>query len=77
MAHVGAGFAALPAGVRNRQWLGPLYGVGVWLGFEALQAPLLGLEQAKRLRPLERLALIVDHLLYGFVLSDTRRTPRE
>lgn len=72
----GAGFAALPASARNRQWLGPLYGVGVWLGFEALQAPLLGLKQAKRLRPLERLALIADHLLYGFVLSETRRTPR-
>lgn len=34
-------------------------------------------QELKRLRPLERLALIADHLLYGFVLSETRRTPRE
>jgi len=72
----GAGFAALPAGVRRQPWFGPLYGVGVWLGFEAVQAPLLGLKQAKALRPLERVTLAVDHLVYGFVLSETRRLPR-
>ena len=69
----GAGFAALPERVRKQPWFGPLYGVGVWLGFEAVQAPLLGLKQAKELRPLERVTLAADHLLYGFVLSETRR----
>jgi hypothetical protein len=69
----GAGFAALPEGMRKRPWVGPLYGLGVWLSFEVVQAPLLGLKQAKELRPVERVALAVDHLLYGFVLSETRR----
>ena len=69
----GAGFAALPEGVRRQPWFGPLYGVAVWLGFEAVQAPLLGLKQAKQLRPLERVTLAADHLVYGFVLSETRR----
>jgi hypothetical protein len=38
---------------------------------------LLGLTQAKRLRPAERSALAADHLLYGFVLSEMRRRPQE
>jgi hypothetical protein len=39
-------------------------------------APALGLTQGRHgLR--ERLALASDHLLYGFVLSETRRRPRE
>lgn len=73
----GAGFALLPEGVRLRPWAGPLYGLGVWLGFELCLAPLLGLSQAKKPRPADRLGLAADHLLYGFVLSETRRRPRE
>jgi hypothetical protein len=73
----GAAFAALPSELRNRPWAGPLYGVVVWGGFELAIAPLLDLDQAKRVRPLDRLALIADHLLYGFVLSETRRRPRD
>ena len=72
----GAAFAALPEGLRHRPWAGPLYGLIVWLGFELCAAPLLGLTQAKRPRPVERLAFAVDHLLYGFVLSETRRRPQ-
>lgn len=71
----GAGFAALPPGVRKRPWFGPVWGLGVWLSFEAVQAPLLGLTQAKEWRSVERVALAADHLLYGFVLSETRRLP--
>jgi hypothetical protein len=73
----GAVFGALPDGVRRRAWAGPTYGLLVWLGFELGLAPLLGLTQARRIRPLERLGLAADHLLYGFVLSETRRRPRE
>ncbi len=48
----------------------------VWLGFELGVAPVLGLSQAKRVRPVDRLALAADHLLYGLVLSMTRsRSP--
>jgi hypothetical protein len=30
--------------------------------------PMLGLKQAKRVRPVDRLALATDHPLYGLVL---------
>ena len=48
----------------------------VWLGFELGIAPALGLSQAKQVRPIDRLALSADHLLYGLVLSATRPTAR-
>jgi len=73
----GAGFALLPGDLRLRRWAGPVYGLLVWLGFELIQAPLMGLDQAKKARPVERTALAVDHLLYGLVLSETRRLRRE
>jgi len=73
----GAGFALLPADLRLRRWSGPAYGLLVWLGFELVQAPLMGLDQAKKARPVERAALAVDHLMYGLVLSETRRRRRE
>lgn len=73
----GVVFGALPDGLRRRAWAGPVYGLLVWLGFELALAPALGLKQARKLRVAERLALASDHLLYGFVLSETRRRPRE
>ena len=71
----GLGFGVLPDGVRRRAWAGPVYGLVVWLGFELGLAPLLGLKQAKQVRPVERFGLAADHLLYGFVVSETRRRP--
>jgi hypothetical protein len=38
---------------------------------------MLGLKQAHKMRILDRLGLAADHLLYGFVLSETRRRPQE
>ena len=73
----GAAFAALPADVRRRAWAGPAYGLVVWLGFELGVAPLLGLKQAHRPRPVERAALAADHLVYGLVLSEGRARPQE
>lgn len=73
----GAAYGALPAEVKQRRWSGPVYGLLLWLGFEAGLAPVLGLSQAKKARPVERLALAADHLLYGLVLSETRPRPRE
>ena len=61
----GAAFGALPRPV-----------LGVWLGVELAIAPALGLSQAKRVRPVDRLALAADHVLYGLVLSATRPTGR-
>jgi len=73
----GAMFGALPAELRRRPWAGPVYGLAVWLGFEMGVAPALGLSQARRSRPVDRLGLAADHLLYGFVLSEMRRRPQE
>jgi len=69
----GAAFGALPRRLRRRPWAGPVYGLAVWLGFEMGIAPALGLNQAKRVRLVDRLALAADHLLYGLVLSEPRR----
>jgi hypothetical protein len=69
-------FGALPRPMRRRPWAGPVYGLVVWLGFELGIAPALGLSQAKRVRPVDRLALAADHVLYGLVLSATRPTGR-
>jgi hypothetical protein len=73
----GAMFAALPAQIRRFPGAGPIYGIAVWLGFELGLAPLLGLDQAKEPRPIDRLALAVDHALYGFVLSEMRARAQE
>lgn len=73
----GAVFRLLPDAIRRRAWAGPAYGLGVWLGFELALAPALGLTQSRRLRLAERAALAGDHLLYGIVLSEFRRVPRE
>jgi hypothetical protein len=73
----GVAFGALPDGLRRRPWAGPAFGLATWLGFELGLAPLLGLKQARQLRPVERTALAADHLLYGLVLSETRSRPRE
>ncbi len=71
----GVAFALLPEAVRQRAWSGPLYGLLVWFGFEAGVAPLFGLSQARETRLVDRAALAADHLLYGFVLSETRQGP--
>ena len=72
----GAAFGMLPEGVRRRAWAGPAYGVVLWAFFEAVQAPLMGLKQAHKPRPVERAVLVGDHLLYGFVLSEMRERPQ-
>ena len=69
----GAMFGALPEDVRHRRWAGPVYGLVLWLGFESALAPALGLSQAKKPRPVDRLGLAADHLLYGLVLTGLQR----
>jgi hypothetical protein len=73
----GAAFGALPDEVRRRRWAGPAYGLLLWVGFEAGLAPLLGLKQAREVRPVERAVLALDHVLYGLVLSETRARPQD
>lgn len=73
----GAAFAALPEKIRLKPWSGPVYGLVVWLGFESVVAPALRLRHSRERRLVERAALAVDHTLYGFVLSETRRRPQD
>ncbi len=73
----GAAYAVLPEEIRRQPWSGPAYGLLVWVGFELCLAPVLGLKQAKKQRPVERAALAADHLLYGLVLSEIRARPQE
>lgn len=74
-AAAGAGYGALPKPLRQRPWTGPVYGLAIWSGFEAT-APLLGLPHAEGPRLSERLAIAVDHALYGFILDETRPSPQ-
>jgi len=68
----GAVFGMLPGLLRSRPWAGPLYGLGLWLGFEAAIAPVLGLRHSQEPRPLERLAFAADHTVYGLVVGRGR-----
>lgn len=68
----GAIFGALPEELRRSRWVGPAYGVAILLSYDFGIAPLLGLKQAKRPKPMEQAALIADHVLYGFILSEPR-----
>ena len=70
-------FGLLPERVRMKPWSGPLYGVLTWLGFDAVIAPALGLKQRRWPHGAERAVFIVDHLLFGLVLSELRSRPRE
>ncbi len=65
----GAMFGMLPESIRRHRWAGPAYGVLLWAGFEAGIAPLLGLEQAKERRPVERAMFLADHVLYGMIVA--------
>jgi hypothetical protein len=73
----GIAFALLPDTIRRQPWAGPMYGLAVWFAFELALAPLLGLDQAKKPRPMDRAGLAADHLLYGLVLNEGRAQPQE
>jgi hypothetical protein len=75
LAHWGYGgfgavaFGILPERFRRHTWAGPLYGLAIWLAFEAGLAPLLGLRHAERKQVVARLAIAADHVLYGAVVA--------
>jgi hypothetical protein len=69
----GAMYGAASEDLRKRPWVGPGYGLALWVGFEAALAPMLGLSQAKKLRPMDRAGLAADHLLYGWVLASLQK----
>jgi uncharacterized membrane protein YagU involved in acid resistance len=70
-------FGLLPESIRMRPWAGPAYGFLVWLGFETTAAPALGLKRRRWPHGSERAVFIVDHLLFGLILSEMRARPRE
>jgi hypothetical protein len=69
----GAMYGAAPEDLRKWRWTGPVYGLALWVGFEAALAPALGLKQAKKLRTVDRAGLAADHLLYGWVLASLQK----
>jgi hypothetical protein len=69
----GAIFGSLPTVLRRQVWAGPAYGLAVWMAFEGLLAPLLGIESARDRKVVERLAVAADHLLYGAIVADRPR----
>jgi uncharacterized membrane protein YagU involved in acid resistance len=70
-------YGLLPEEVRRRAWSGPVYGLLVWLGFDAVVAPALGLTERDWPKGRERAVFVADHLLFGFVLNEMRSRPRE
>jgi uncharacterized membrane protein YagU involved in acid resistance len=74
----GVVYGLLPDGLRRRAWSGPLYGLVVWLGFDAVVAPALGLTARNWPKGRERAVFVADHLLYGFVVRrmSARSGPR-
>lgn len=69
-AAAGTVFAVLPRKLRRSRLAGPVYGLVSWGAFELGVAPLLGLAHARRSRPRERWALLLDHVFFGFVLGE-------
>ena len=72
----GVGFGMLPDSIRQQPWGGPAWGLVIWLGYELAVEPLLGLGPVERDKPSEHAAIVADHLVYGYVISETRGQPR-
>ena len=70
-------FGLLPERIRMKAWAGPAFGFLVWLGFDTVVAPALGLKQRRWPHGAERGVFLVDHLLFGLILSELRARPRE
>lgn len=70
----GAAFALLPRSLAEKRWAGVAYGLTTWVLFELSIAPVLGLEQATKIRPVERLMFAADHVLYGIILAGDPRS---
>jgi hypothetical protein len=70
-------FALLPEGIRRKRWSGPVYGVLVWMGFDAVLAPALGLTERNWPKGRERAVFVADHVLFGLVLSEQQARPEE
>lgn len=76
-ATAGLAFTLLPRSLRRFRITGPVYGLLTWGAFELAVAPVLGLAHARRSRPRERWALLVDHVVFGFVVGEPLKAPAD
>ncbi|TDC58285.1 hypothetical protein E1281_01925 [Actinomadura sp. KC345] len=65
----GVAYGLLPRGIRGSTLSGPLYGLAIWLGFEAGIAPMLGVRHVHEHGFQWRAAVALDHVLYGVVVG--------
>lgn len=71
----GVGYGILPDPVRQKAWSGPLWGLAIWVSYEAGVAQVLGLKHGYDMPASERATIMADHLLYGYVLAQTQKRP--
>lgn len=65
----GAAFGVLPRRLRADPRIGPVYGLSVWLLFELVVGPLLGVQYRGQKRLTHRVMLALDHVMYGVVVA--------
>jgi uncharacterized membrane protein YagU involved in acid resistance len=65
----GAAYTLIPPRWRRHRAAGPLFGLALWLGYNAVLLPLLRLHPDRSRRPHEVAVLAADHLLYGIVVG--------
>ncbi|WP_338036948.1 hypothetical protein [Nocardiopsis akebiae] len=70
-AAAGTAFTLLPRRVRRWRLAGPVFGVAVWGAYELAVSPALGLAHARRRRPRERWAFLVDHVVFGLMVGES------
>ncbi|RLV50913.1 hypothetical protein D9V37_02965 [Nocardioides mangrovicus] len=58
----------LPTPIRSSRVAGVAYGIGIWLGFEAVVAPALGVRNPQE-KIVGRAMLALDHALYGIIIA--------
>lgn len=75
-AYGGVGGAIFGRFVRlRRPWVGPAYGLALWMVYETGVVPLLGLEHARERTIVSRVFVALDHILYGVVVAGESAPP--
>jgi hypothetical protein len=65
----GAVLGLLPREVRGHPATGPVYGLALWVLFEAGIAPLLDVPHNRQKKVVGRLMVAADHVLYGVIAA--------
>ena len=60
-------YSLLPGAVRRNGWAGPAYGLAIWALYEAVVEPRLARRHERT--PGDRIAVALDHALYGAVVG--------